>query len=383
MAINYTYPVKGSPITSDEFLIIDSADNSTKKVTVANVLALGQGGDVGVASLAAVSPISNIGTSADVNLTLNTVPIAKGGTNLTALGTAFQVMGVNESGDALAYTDVKVSETVVADEAIAKGDPLYISNDTGGNVHVSKADAGNALKMPAVGLASEDISNGATGTMLIVGLLEDVRNNDIPSTAPNPVTNDIIYVANGGGLTSIKPTGTNLIQNVAIVVKTGNSGSLQITAIGRSNDVPNIPSTQMWVGSSTGVATPRTLTGEVTISDTGVTEVTGIDGNVSIQGYRPIVQVTASGSIETSDAGATLVSTDNSGGNIVLDIRDDVAYAVGTEIQIIQKGNSSVEVTSSGNTSINGGGTVSILAQYGSVTLKKYATDDWMAFGDI
>ena len=383
MAINYTYPVKGSPITSDEFLIIDSADNSTKKVTVANVLALGQGGDVGVASLAAVSPISNIGTSADVNLTLNTVPIAKGGTNLTALGTAFQVMSVNESGDALAYTDVKVSETVVADEAIAKGDPLYISNDTGGNVHVSKADAGNALKMPAVGLASEDISNGATGTMLIVGLLEGVRNNDIPSTTPNPVTNDTIYVANGGGLTSIKPTGTNLIQNVAIVVKTGNSGSLQITAIGRSNDVPNIPSTQMWVGSSTGVATPRTLTGEVTISNTGVTEVTGIDGNVPIQGYRPIVAITASGSIEPSDAGATLVSTDNSGGNIVIDIRDEAAYAVGTEIQIIQKGDSSVEVTSSGTTLINGGGTVSILAQYGSVTLKKYATDDWMAFGDI
>lgn len=383
MAINYTYPVKGSPITSDEFLIIDSTDNSTKKVTVANVLALGQGGDVGVASLAAVSPISNIGTSADVNLTLNTVPIAKGGTNLTALGTAFQVMGVNESGDALAYTDVKVSETVVADEAIAKGDPLYISNDTGGNVHVSRADAGNALKMPAVGLASEDISNGATGTMLIVGLLEDVKNNDIPSTAPNPVTNDIIYVANGGGLTSIKPTGTNLIQNVAIVVKTGNSGSLQITAIGRSNDVPNIPSTQVWVGSSTGVATPRTLTGEVTISNTGVTEVTGIDGNVSIQGYRPIVEVTASGNIEPSDAGSTLVSTDNSGGNIVLDISDEVAYAVGTEIQIIQKGDSSVEVVSSGTTLINGGGTVSILAQYGSVTLKKYATDDWMAFGDI
>ena len=40
MAINYTYPVKGSPVTTDEFLIIDSVDNSTKKVTASSVLSL-------------------------------------------------------------------------------------------------------------------------------------------------------------------------------------------------------------------------------------------------------------------------------------------------------------------------------------------------------
>jgi len=40
MAINYTYPVKGSPVTADEFLIIDSVDNSTKKVTTSSVLSL-------------------------------------------------------------------------------------------------------------------------------------------------------------------------------------------------------------------------------------------------------------------------------------------------------------------------------------------------------
>ena len=40
MAINYTYPEKGSPVRSDEFLIIDSADDSTKKVTVSSVLSL-------------------------------------------------------------------------------------------------------------------------------------------------------------------------------------------------------------------------------------------------------------------------------------------------------------------------------------------------------
>ena len=42
MAINYTYPVKGSPSINDGFLIIDSADgNATKQVTMSSVLNLG------------------------------------------------------------------------------------------------------------------------------------------------------------------------------------------------------------------------------------------------------------------------------------------------------------------------------------------------------
>ena len=435
MAINYTYPVKGQPVTEDKFLIVDTQDgNATKLVTVDSVLDLGSGGDIGVSTFQATdgtfinySPngattgtvtltgdLSATGTAGATNflrgdntwstairevnstigdpiavssingvvaLSLGTVPVAKGGTNLTALGTAFQVMAVNSGASDLIYTDVKVSETVIADEAIAKGDPLYISNDTGGNVHVSKADAGDALKMPAVGLASDDISNGATGTMHIVGLLEGTRNNDIPSTTPNPVTNDIIYVANGGGLTSIKPTGTSLIQNVAIVVKTGNSGSLQITAIGRSNDVPNIPSAQVWVGSSTGVATPRTLTGEVTISNTGVTEVTGIDGNVSIQGYSPIVTKNdAIFSISTDEAGKTILFTN--GGTVAISITDSVEYPVGSEVRLVNfSSGGNIEVAAGGGTTLTGG--TEITQAYGSGILKKAGTNSWVFFGQV
>ena len=416
MAINYTYPVKGQPVTEDKFLIVDTQDgNATKLVTVDSVLDLGSGGDIGVSSFQATDgtfinyspdtattgtvtltgdlsatgtagatnflrgdntwstairevnptigdPINAASLDGVVTLSLGTVPVAKGGTNLTALGTALQVMAVNSGASALVYTDVKVSETVVADEAIAKGDPLYISNDTGGNVHVSKADAGDALKMPAVGLASDDISNGATGT--------------------NPVTNDIIYVANGGGLTSIKPTGTSLIQNIAIVVKTGNSGSLQIAVIGRSNDVPNIPSAQMWVGSSTGVATPRTLTGEVTISNTGVTEVTGIDGNVSIQGYSPVViSAETTAEISTENLGKTLVL---SAGTTDFSITDSASFAVGTEINLINSAGQIIVAAPSGGGTLNGAASdVSITAAYGQAILKKIASDTYVIYGDI
>jgi len=54
MAINYTYPVKGQPVTEDKFLIVDTQDgNATKLVTVDSVLDLGSGGDIGVSTFQA------------------------------------------------------------------------------------------------------------------------------------------------------------------------------------------------------------------------------------------------------------------------------------------------------------------------------------------
>jgi hypothetical protein len=44
MAINYTYPLKENPVIADEFLVVDSTDNATKKVTIESVIALSAGG---------------------------------------------------------------------------------------------------------------------------------------------------------------------------------------------------------------------------------------------------------------------------------------------------------------------------------------------------
>ena len=77
-----------------------------------------------------------------------------------------------------------------------------------------------------------------------------------------------------------KPDEGNLIQNVGIILRTGGggSGSIQIIAVGRSNDVPNIPSANVWIGSSTQVATPRAFSGDVALSNTGVTTVNSVGG---------------------------------------------------------------------------------------------------------
>jgi hypothetical protein len=72
-----------------------------------------------------------------------------------------------------------------------------------------------------------------------------------PIDGSTPSSNDTVYVKVGGGLTLTKPTGpTGLIQNIAKVGKVsgGNAGSLIVSSILRTNDVPNLTTGKIWVG---------------------------------------------------------------------------------------------------------------------------------------
>ena len=384
MAINYTYPVKGSPVTTDEFLIIDSVDNSTKKVTVANILALGTGEDVGVASLTAVSPISNIGTSVDVNLTLNTVPVAKGGTGLTAVGTSHQVPTVNEAGTALEYKDATIIETVKNNTAstILKGTPLHATgwNEAEEVPEVAPANATNGATdlMPCIGLAENDIPAGQIGHSLIVGVLDEIG-----TISYGVDVGDVLYVAPGGGLTGTRPTGTNIIQPVAVILKLAGSGAgvLQVATVSQGASMPNVNTGEIIVGDSTNIGQSVAMTGEVSISKAGVTEVTGIAGNVSIQGYSPLITKSdASFTIESDVFGKTILCT--AAGTTSISITDIENYPIGSEVELVNfKDAGSVKVQGAGSTSLGGGTTIE--AKYGKGTLKKAGTNSWVLFGQV
>jgi hypothetical protein len=393
MAINYTYPSKGSPSTADEFLIIDSVDNSTKKVTVANVLALGGGGSGGTGTVSQItfdSPLTGGIITTTGTVGLGVVGIDNGGTGKGGLlsSTRSQVLAVNAGRTGYDFVDQQVIETIEADEPLSKGDPLYVVGWNNGTsmVIVGKADSAQGSKMPCVGVAANDIEQDAVGEMIVVGVIDNIATNNLPGS---PSVGDIVYVKTGGGLTGIKPDQGNLIQNIGIILNLAGagSGSIQITATGRSNDIPNIPSSQVWVGSSAGVATPRTLTGEVTISNTGVTEVTGIDGNVSIQGYRPIVTVTSdSKTLSTTDVGKYINFEGQFGGSnskiLTLPSSSEIEnYEVGTEIEVVNNSTPSgvgqpqptltvrVDLGSNPGT-INGTANIVLTAKYASATLK-------------
>ena len=392
MAINYTYPVKGAPSTADEFLIIDSVDNSTKKVTVANVLALGGGGGGGAAvtSITFAAPLTGGTITTTGNVGLGVAGIANGGTGKDGLlsSTRSQVLAVNAGRTGYDFVDQQVIETIEADEPLSKGDPLYVVGWNNGTsiVIVGKADSSQGSKMPCVGVAANDIEQDAVGEMIVVGVLDGIATNNLQGS---PGVGDIVYVRVGGGFTGLKPDQGNLIQNIGIILNSAGAGagSIQISATGRSNDIPNIPSANVWIGSSSQVATPRAFSGEVSLSNTGVTAVTGIDGNVSIQGYSPIVTFTSdSKTLSTTDVGKYINFEGQFGGSnskiLTLPSSAEIEdYQVGTEIEVVNSSTPSavgqpqptltvrVDLGSNPGT-INGLSNIVLTAKYASATLK-------------
>jgi hypothetical protein len=199
------------------------------------------------------------------NRFLNNIKINDSYTLPAADGTADQVITTNGSGQ-LSFVDqstlaVDSAETVevpvknLQGSALTKGDPVYISGSVGasGILEVQLADAGNAAKMPAVGLLKQDLAANAEGFAVVTGKLRNLVTSPIDGVTPSP--NDVIYVKSGGStgaaLTTTKPTGsTNLIQNMGKVgrVSTSSDGTFVVSSILRSNDIPNLPTGKIWVG---------------------------------------------------------------------------------------------------------------------------------------
>ena len=158
-----------------------------------------------------------------------------------------------------ADTAEKVHFPIRNDEGatIPAGTPLYSRGEIGGSerIRVGIADASDPAKMPAIAIAETELTtNGATkdGYAIMTG----TYNTNI-SGFTGLQENDILYVADGGGLHQDKPTGTNLIQNVGVVLKTNGTKcqGLKVSCIGRTNDVPNLPDGKFFIGSATNTQT--------------------------------------------------------------------------------------------------------------------------------
>jgi hypothetical protein len=139
--------------------------------------------------------------------------------NLEVLGTltANHIHG-NIAGSVYAH--------IRAGENLAKGDPVYVSgfHGSGSNLIpiVSRADASNPAKMPAIGIMDAAVTHNANGHMVISGAITELN------TAGFAI-NDELYVASGGGLTATPPTNSQAVARVerananngAIIVKIG------------------------------------------------------------------------------------------------------------------------------------------------------------------
>ena len=194
-------------------------------------------------------------------------------------------------GGLSAETAEAIVQPIKANEALSKGDPVYIVGfQNGQNVNiVAKADSSDVAKMPVVGLVDDDYANQAFGTMTAFGSFNGAF--DTTGGTENWAVGDIIFVKPGGGLTNIKPGGTDLIQNVAIVSRVQqNTGELEVIALGRTNDVPNLPAGRLFVGTAgvtsllSDVVYIDDTNDRVGIGTTNPSEKLEIAGDVNIQG---------------------------------------------------------------------------------------------------
>ena len=95
MPILYTYPTKSAPAAADTILISDSADsNSTKKVTVSSLTALGTGVSTVSGGTTGLTPAT--ATAGAITLS-GTLVAANGGTNQSAVNTSDILVGRNNT----------------------------------------------------------------------------------------------------------------------------------------------------------------------------------------------------------------------------------------------------------------------------------------------
>ena len=139
---------------------------------------------------------------------------------------------------------------------IPAGTPIYSRGEIGGSerILVGIASASRSDTMPALGITETelDTAGGKDGFALINGVY---NTNITPVDTTGLVDGATLYVHANGYITPIKPTGSNLIQNIGTVLKTNGTviQGMKVSSIDRTNDIPNITPGYFWVGNTDSV----------------------------------------------------------------------------------------------------------------------------------
>lgn len=187
-------------------------------------------------------------------------------------GTDGQVLITDGSG-VLTFNDNITYVTVNNNESgtLTKGTPVHATGTSGNTPLVVAASASVSTKMPATFVLAEDLASGAEGRAVLSGFLNGVNTNGFTE-------GDVLYVAPYGGYSLNKPSGSNLIQNIALVGKADTNGSIYVYGSGRSNDVPNLLDNQIFFGSGSNQTQQIHISGA--LDSTIINNITA-SGNIS------------------------------------------------------------------------------------------------------
>ena len=206
-------------------------------------------------SLEVIGPISSSGLTTTDTLNVITSLTASGLNYPTIDGNVDEVMLTDGAGNLFFGQPEKLHLRARNDDIITieAGTPVYSTGEIGGSerIKVRTAKANDPFSLPAVGIAETRMpttGDAKDGFVIINGIyntnITPVDNNGLIEGAK-------LYVAPEGGLTPLKPSGSNLIQNIGTVLKTNGSTiqGMKVSSIDRTNDVPNLLKEQIFFGS--------------------------------------------------------------------------------------------------------------------------------------
>ena len=186
-----------------------------------------------------------------------------------------------------------------AGEALAKGDVVYISGIDGNTTEVSKADADDAAKMPAFGLAAAAAASNAAVDVYTFGTLSGL------DTSSHTEGDELFVGTTAGALVSTAPTGEgSLIQKIGKVTRShATAGSIKIMGAGRTNATPNLNDGNIFIGDSNNIATTASFATEVAAATTGKADLSGATFTGTIT--APNVDISTTGTVTTNIATGT------------------------------------------------------------------------------
>lgn len=169
-----------------------------------------------------------------------------------------------------------------AGEALSKGDALYISGISGNTPIVSLADADNAAKIPAFGVAADNATLNSAVDVVTYGAISGVDTSGF-------TLGDTLYVGTTSGqLVNTPPTGeSSLIQNLGKVERVhASAGILFIAGAGRANALPNLNDGKFFLGNGSNQAVSVDFATSVT--DAGALMKSGgtMSGNIDCDGNK-------------------------------------------------------------------------------------------------
>lgn len=196
-------------------------------------------------------------------------------------------------GITTSYDDINNELTIESDtieelckngtaSTIAKGTPVYQTGTAGNAMVIAPADASSAATMPAVGVLSQDLAAAAEGSLILMGRISGVNTSTFSE-------GDVIYVANGGGYTNVRPTGQSvLVQNLGRVTKVdATNGGGVVMGSGRANDVPNLTNGNVFIGNAGGTYDKRAIVtadiSDLTATATELNYTDGVTSNIQTQ----------------------------------------------------------------------------------------------------